>query len=214
MYSVTMLESPQQQRFHSAYQANYARILGYALRRTASPEDAADVVAETFAIAWRKFDDIPPGDDAVLWLYGVARRVLANHHRRQASGSAVLEMLVRDYEEAVAVAPLLSAGGISPAFVAAWQALRPGDRDLLGLLVWETLTTEQIASVVGCPRAVVKVRIHRARRRFAKELERRGIESPGVRRISEPARGTPVKPPTLTKHIQVGRAAALPDMEV
>jgi RNA polymerase sigma-70 factor (ECF subfamily) len=193
-----MLESARQQRFRSVYLANYARILGYAGRRTASPEDAADVVAETFTVAWRKFDEIPHGDEATLWLYGVARRVLSNHHRKRESRSAVLEMLARDYEEAVWVDPLPASGGVTPALTAAWLALTPDDRDLLGLAVWETLTIEQIATVVGCPRAVAKVRIHRARRRFARELERRGY---------------PLKPETLSRHIHPGRAGALPDTE-
>ncbi|MFG2049725.1 RNA polymerase sigma factor [Micromonospora sp. NPDC048935] len=43
--------------------------------------DAADVVAETFLVAWRRRQDMPVGGEARLWLYGVARRVLANQHR-------------------------------------------------------------------------------------------------------------------------------------
>jgi RNA polymerase sigma factor (sigma-70 family) len=204
MYSVTMFESARQQRFHSVYQANYARILGYAARRTTSPEDAADVVAETFTVAWRKFDEIPHGDEAALWLYGVARRVLYNHHRKRVSRGAVLEMLARDYEEAVWVDPLPAMAGVSPGLRVAWLALRAEDRDLLGLLVWETLTMEQIAAVVGCSRTVAKVRVHRARRRFARELEREGVPL---------ASDAPLKPLALTRHVQAGRAQALPDTE-
>lgn len=68
-------------RFRVLYAAHLNAILGYALRRVAAPEDAADVVAETFLIAWRRCADVPPGGEARLWLYGVARRVLANHVR-------------------------------------------------------------------------------------------------------------------------------------
>src|SRR5690349_25142851 len=51
------------------------------MRRCSSPEDAADVVAETYVIAWRRMDELPHGEAGRLWLYGVARRVLANHRR-------------------------------------------------------------------------------------------------------------------------------------
>src|SRR5580704_6064903 len=68
-------------RFETIYAANCGPILGYVLRRTRNGDDAADVVAETFLTAWRRLDDVPPGDQARLWLYGVARRVLANHQR-------------------------------------------------------------------------------------------------------------------------------------
>lgn len=68
-------------RFRRVYLEHFEPLLAYALRRVAHPEDAADVVAETFLVAWRRRHDIPADDEARLWLYGVARRVLANHHR-------------------------------------------------------------------------------------------------------------------------------------
>ncbi|GGP14496.1 sigma-70 family RNA polymerase sigma factor [Nonomuraea glycinis] len=65
------------------YRRTYKQILGYALRRCSSPEDAADVVAETYVIAWRRITELPDGEADKLWLYGVARRVLANHRRSE-----------------------------------------------------------------------------------------------------------------------------------
>lgn len=45
------------------------------------PADAADAVAETFLVAWRRLGEVPDGREARLWLFGVCRRVLANHRR-------------------------------------------------------------------------------------------------------------------------------------
>lgn len=50
--------------FAAVYAATCEPLLGYALRRCDTPEDAADVVAETFAIKWRRSSAIPPGDEA------------------------------------------------------------------------------------------------------------------------------------------------------
>src|SRR5437588_5430176 len=69
-------------RFRTLYENNYDAILGYTLRR-APQADALDVVAETFLVAWRRLERVPVGDDARLWLYGTARRVLANHVRAE-----------------------------------------------------------------------------------------------------------------------------------
>ena len=44
-------------RFQAIYQACHAAVLGYVVRRTANPDDAADVIAETFLTCWR-----PPRD--------------------------------------------------------------------------------------------------------------------------------------------------------
>src|SRR3954447_15329981 len=68
-------------RFTRLFADTEREILAYALRRVDRPEDAADVVAETFLVAWRRLDDLPSGDGARLWLYGVARRQLANQRR-------------------------------------------------------------------------------------------------------------------------------------
>ncbi|MEV7908225.1 RNA polymerase sigma factor, partial [Streptomyces anulatus] len=68
-------------RFETVYRETYGQITAYAARRCDSPQDAADVVAETFTVAWRRMDELPSGEEATLWLYGVARRVLANHRR-------------------------------------------------------------------------------------------------------------------------------------
>ena len=80
-------------RFTELYEESRARLLAYALRRTASSEDAADAVAETFGIAWRRFDEIPQGESSVLWLYATARRVIANQTRRIQHRSQLLQQI-------------------------------------------------------------------------------------------------------------------------
>jgi Sigma-70 region 2 len=56
-------------------------VLAYALRRVDDPADAADVLAETFLVAWRRLDEVPAGAGAKPWLLAVARRVLSNQRR-------------------------------------------------------------------------------------------------------------------------------------
>ena len=64
----------------SIYRRHSAAVLAYALRRCA-PDDAADVASETFVVAWRRIADIPDEPAVRPWLFGVARRVLANQRR-------------------------------------------------------------------------------------------------------------------------------------
>src|SRR5215469_13461565 len=85
-----------QDRFQAMYQACHAAVLGYVVRRTASPEDAADVIAETFLTCWRRLEEVPPGLEARLWLFGVARRTLANHHRGERRRLALADRLRDD----------------------------------------------------------------------------------------------------------------------
>jgi RNA polymerase sigma-70 factor (ECF subfamily) len=149
-------------RFTAIYDAHYHRVLGYARRRVEA-DDAADVAAETFATAWRRLEAVPEGEEALFWLYATARRVLANHHR----GTRRRLDLVRALERGTHVAPEPAA-----AFRvrAAFAELRDDDRELLLLVAWEGLDAAAIAAVVGCSRNAARIRIHRARRRFARAL--------------------------------------------
>src|SRR3954452_24320398 len=76
-------ETTERARFEEIYASTRLPLLGYLVRRSASVEDAADLLAEVYLVAWRRIDDVPPGDEARLWLFGVARRTLANQHRRE-----------------------------------------------------------------------------------------------------------------------------------
>jgi RNA polymerase sigma factor (sigma-70 family) len=158
-------------RFERIYDANYAAIAQYALRRTESSDDAVDVVSETFLTAWRRLHDVPAGDEARLWLYGVARRVLANLHR----GTARREQLAARLRTSFA-GPLADRPHERDEVRTAFAGLSAGDRELLSLTGWEGLSPAEIATVLGCSRGTVRVRLHRARRRLARGLAMAGVD--------------------------------------
>ena len=56
--------SSREERFRSIYEASYTPLLGYALRRSRTLEEAADVVAETFLVAWRRLETFRPATNA------------------------------------------------------------------------------------------------------------------------------------------------------
>ncbi|RPH35179.1 MAG: RNA polymerase subunit sigma-24, partial [Chloroflexi bacterium] len=68
-------------RLEELFEAHHRALLAYAARRSPTLADAEDVVAEVFLVAWRRLEDVPAGDGALPWLYGVARRTLGNQRR-------------------------------------------------------------------------------------------------------------------------------------
>ncbi|MEU4193444.1 RNA polymerase sigma factor [Kribbella sp. NPDC026611] len=156
------------QRFEALYAATLPQVLGYALRRCDNAEDAADVAAETFAIAWRRLSAVPDGDEARLWLYGVARKVLANHRRRAGRRRDLSARLAAEVAEVYEEQP--RDDGELAVVGRAFRALPPADRELLSLVAWEGLGTGEIATVLGCSRNAVRIRLHRARRRLSHAL--------------------------------------------
>jgi DNA-directed RNA polymerase specialized sigma24 family protein len=77
-------ERGDQARFTRLAETAGPRVLAYLARRVDPPGDAADLLAEVFATAWRRVDDLPADDgEAAAWLFGIARGTLANHRRGQ-----------------------------------------------------------------------------------------------------------------------------------
>lgn len=150
---------------------HYDAVSRYVLRRIESPDDAVDIIGESFLTAWRRLDDVPEGDGARLWLYGVARRVLANHRRGVARRELLATRLRGEFAEAVQE-PMSATGAMRAAF----GRLSDDDRELLSLAGWEGLSPGEIAEVLGLRAGAVRVRLHRARKRFARVLAQEGVD--------------------------------------
>ena len=156
-------------RFAALYTDHARDVLAYAVRRTVSAEDAADVVAETFLVAWRRGSDVPGGDGARLWLYGVARRTLANQRRGERRRTR-LAARMRAELPAVLAAALPTPTPADDAVLEAIAALRESDREVLLLSAWEGLSPTQIAEVLAISPLAVRSRLHRARARVQEQL--------------------------------------------
>lgn len=163
-----MTDDSREARFSGLYASTFDALLGFALRRVSRPEDAADVVAETFLTAWRRFDDIPPGDEARLWLYGVARRTLANQRRSAERRLALTDRIGSRLRRELAAAVPDPADGVTEQVVVreALARLADRDREVLELTAWEGLTGPEIAQVLGVSEVAVRARLSRARKRY------------------------------------------------
>jgi RNA polymerase sigma factor (sigma-70 family) len=155
--------------FEQLFRDTRTDLLAYVMRRSQSAEDAADVLAETYLIAWQKLDAIPAGERARLWLFGVARNLLLKGASRHRSRHALVERLAGELRRAHPLhAPVED--DRSSGLRAALAALPERDRELLMLTAWEGLTPKQIAAVVGTSVNIVRVRLHRARTRLKRDL--------------------------------------------
>lgn len=151
---------------------HYEPVLAYAMRRT-GPEEAREVAAEAFLVAWRRLHHVPA--DELPWLLGVARKVLANR-RRGADRADALAMRIAAQASTAAADPADRYDGAP--LIAALNALREADREALLLVSWEGLTPAEAAVAAGCTAATFRVRLHRARRRLAQALADGGAEGP------------------------------------
>lgn len=161
--------------FDACFDAHHAEVLAFALRRLGDRQLAEDVLAETFAVAWRRRGVVP--EPTLPWLYAIARRVIAyqartarRQSRLRARLSAERRADGRDPLEAIAE---------RDAVLAALAALPERQREVLMLVAWEGLDARGAAVALGCTTAAFRVRLHRARRALAKHLEASGHEQVG-----------------------------------
>lgn len=170
------MDSPQTERdaeaaFAAIYHRHAGAVMGYALRRS-DPDDAADVVAETFVVAWRRLAAIPDEPDTKPWLLGVARRVLANQRRgtrrRDELVKKVATYLTPRFDDVAGIDGI----GEAAVVVEALNSLPAKERELLMLVAWEELTPSEIAVALGTSGSVVRKRLFRARKRLAAAVER------------------------------------------
>lgn len=190
-------EDALRRRFEQVFTTTSDAVLSYALRRVDAPEDAADVLAETFLVAWRRIQDVPPGDAGRLWLYGVARRVLANHRRgsnRRRNLGSKLATTLSDHISS----PTTDAVETGLAVRRALARLHEDDRELIRLSSWEGLTPVELSTVLAIPAVTVRTRLHRARQRLRVQLIATGLnESDGAGERTGPAGHVPgdARPP-------------------
>jgi RNA polymerase sigma-70 factor (ECF subfamily) len=148
------------------FRANYDDLVSYALRRV-GPEAATDVVAEVFLIAWRRRNDLPQGAER-QWLYGVAANVIANETR-----GALRQARLRSRISATVPPDGFDPGDVASTGIwvrAVLATLPAAEQEALRLIEWDQLDIAEAAAVMGCSRATFRVRLHRARKRFAARL--------------------------------------------
>ena len=160
----TVSASQDEAGFRRIFDQHYRDVLAYAARRSSFAE-AEDIAAETFAVAWRRWPSAPP--DAVRpWLFGIARKVVANSNRS----------LRRRNRLSAKMSSLGELPGNDPQYgehadvVQALNALPASQREIIRLHCWEDLAVSEIAVVLGCSTNAASIRLHRAKRHLAQAL--------------------------------------------
>ena len=164
------------QAFGSFYARHEEAVLLYFLRRTGSPELAADLAAETFAAALAAVRRFRPGPaPAVAWLFGIARNTLALSRRRgrvedRARRHLGLPPLVLD-DAALDRLLALEADAEAQRRLAALPA---DQREAVSARVLEEREYADIARELRCSEAVVRKRVSRGLASLRAELAEDG----------------------------------------
>ena len=160
-------------RVEQAYAANAPDLLSYFGRRVRIPADAADLLSETFVVAWRRADRLPvESEQARMWLFGIARRVLANAARGDIRRSGLADRLRAHLE----TLPSEHVEGDSVDIGAALDALPDDHSELVRLVLWDGFTMPEAATILGISETTARGRYQRARARLRELLREHQYE--------------------------------------
>ena len=157
--------------FTRLYEEHLGRLHAYCLRRL-SPADAQDATAEVFTTVWRRWADRPVEAELLPWIYGIARKVVANgnrssrHRHRLTTKLVGISPLAETGPEAIIVL-----GSEHEQVLHALSKLSETDQETVRLVEWEGLSRDEVAEVFGVSRAAIDQRMSRAYRRLERLLE-------------------------------------------
>ncbi|MFT4287536.1 RNA polymerase sigma factor [Nocardioides sp.] len=130
------------------------------LARRTDPETAADVLADTLLVAWRRRKEIPA--EPLPWLYATARHCLANAERSVRRRARL--------DARLAAEPETPAAPEHDEVLIALAALTATEQELLRLWAWEQLTPAEIATILDLTPNAVSIRLSRAKQHLRERL--------------------------------------------
>ena len=154
-------------------------LYNYALRLTGDPDDANDVLQETYMKAYRFWDKYEQGTNIRAWLFRIMKNSFINRYRRKTKSPDTV-----DYEEIQNFYHVIKdesadpndlqkkifGGLLDDDVTRALESLPEDFRTVVILCDIEGLPYEEIAEFVNCPIGTVRSRLHRGRRMLRTKL--------------------------------------------
>lgn len=165
------------QRVEWAVRNHANALLVYFTRRVNPHHEAADLLAETFLVVWRRASVMPQADsEAKLWMFGIARNVLLHHYRRKSKQRTITATLTSMLSTHAPVG--FERDQEFDALYLALEVLDERDRDIIGLVHWDGFSLVEVSSILSMKEGTVRSRYHRAREKLRAALDAVSSKTP------------------------------------
>ncbi len=156
-------------------------LYNYALRMTGIPDDAYDLVQDTYLKAFRFFYTFEKGTNCKAWLFRILKNTFINEYRKRKKEPEKIDYDdIQNFYEKIKPSEIkadhyskdIFQNLLGDEISTAISSLPEDFRTVIILSDIEEFTYEEIADFVDCPVGTVRSRLHRARKMlFAKLYE-------------------------------------------
>ncbi len=177
-----MAETDVQQRFAEEAMPLLDQLYGGALRMTRNPQDAEDLVQETYLKAFKAFDNYKPGTNMKAWLYRIMTNTYINSYRKKQRRP--LETSTEDVtDHQLYTTSSHDSAGLESAEVAAlkgmpnsrisaaFDELNEDYRMVVYMADVDDMAYKEIAEALDIPLGTVMSRLHRGRKQLRTMLK-------------------------------------------
>jgi RNA polymerase sigma-70 factor (ECF subfamily) len=167
----------------AVFKAYHDKVYRHVHHLVRDPIEAEDLTQETFLRAHRQLDTLKDSAALAVWLYRVATNVCYDRFRQASYRNAPepLERSSREASEQIGTdlpdtdAPriddVVERGEMGACVQQYLDALTDDYRAVILLHDFQALTNPEIAEMLSCSVATVKIRLHRARKKLREALE-------------------------------------------
>lgn len=173
-------ELKKQQEFQAEAIAHINSLYNYALHLTMNPNDAEDLVQETYLKAYKFFNSFERGTNCKAWLFKILKNNYINRFRKNSREPGKVDYdLIKDFYHSIKDTRVDTTEADSDYFHSlmheevyqALQSLPEEFREVIQLCDIEGFTYEEIANMVESPIGTVRSRLYRGRKLLRGQLE-------------------------------------------
>jgi RNA polymerase sigma-70 factor (ECF subfamily) len=151
----------QREVFASFFREVFVDLVRFCARRVEETL-AEDLAAEAMTVAWRRVDELPPDHGGRrAWVFTIARNLMLNSARDLNRRRVLAVRLAQETNLDTPGADVLAEARTD--LTRAWRLLSDRHREALALSVWDGLTSQQAATVLGISAVAYRLRLARAR---------------------------------------------------
>ncbi|GBD05331.1 ECF RNA polymerase sigma factor SigR [bacterium HR20] len=174
-----MTDADRRRLFEQEMVPHLAAVRTLALRLCRNPDDADDLVQDTYLKAFRFLESFTPGTNAKAWLMTICKNTFINKYRsEQRSGQTISYEEIEEFYETLRPDEVPQSDPFTSQFdqllddqvLEALQSLPDEFRTVVILCDIEEMSYEEAAELLGCPIGTVRSRFHRARAALARKL--------------------------------------------